>query len=100
VINPETPAEAVTEAMLGTVDLVLVMTVHPGFGGQSFIASCLDKVRAIRARAPRHEVEADGGIDAATGAQAVAAGADVLVAGTSVFAAKDGVAAAMARLRM
>ena len=88
-----------TDDILKAVDLVLVMTVHPGFGGQSFIAACLDKVRSIRARAPRHEVEVDGGIDPATGAQAVAAGADVLVAGTSVFGAKDGVAAALARLR-
>ena len=103
VINPETPADLVTDEVLMAVDLVLVMTVHPGFGGQAFIAECMEKVRAIRARAarlkPGLEVEVDGGIDPATAPQAVAAGADVLVAGNAVYGAADGVAAAMGRLR-
>jgi len=73
------------------------MTVHPGFGGQAFIESCLDKVRLARARFAG-EIEVDGGIDAATGRRCVAAGADVLVAGSSIFGAADGIAAAMRRL--
>jgi ribulose-phosphate 3-epimerase len=88
-LNPGTPPEVV-DYILGDVDLVLVMTVNPGFGGQSFIASQLDKIRAVRARLERSgraiDLEVDGGINAETARQAVAAGADVLVAGTAAFA--------------
>jgi ribulose-phosphate 3-epimerase len=88
-LNPGTPPEVV-DYILGDVDLVLVMTVNPGFGGQSFIASQLDKIRAVRARIERSgraiDLEVDGGINAETARQAVAAGANVLVAGTAAFA--------------
>ncbi len=87
-LNPGTPPEAI-DYVLGDLDLVLVMSVNPGFGGQSFIRSQLDKIRAVRARLDRlgrHvDLEVDGGINAETAREAVAAGADVLVAGTAAF---------------
>ncbi|MCH7888513.1 MAG: ribulose-phosphate 3-epimerase, partial [Proteobacteria bacterium] len=87
-LNPGTPIDAV-DYVLDAVDLVLVMSVNPGFGGQSFIASTIDKIEALRRKidAAGHpiEIEVDGGINAETAALAVAAGADVLVAGTAVF---------------
>jgi ribulose-phosphate 3-epimerase len=102
VLNPATSPVAVAE-MLPDVDLILVMTVNPGFGGQKFIATMLDKVRRVRRmidQAKRDiELEVDGGIDAETTTQVVAAGARVLVAGSAIFGAADGVAAAMNRLR-
>ncbi len=85
-LNPGTPAEAV-ESVLDLVDLVCVMTVNPGFGGQSFIASQVEKVTRLRKMIgdrPVH-IEIDGGITPATAPLVVAAGADVLVAGSSVF---------------
>ena len=88
-LNPATPAEA-AEQVLDEVDLVLVMTVNPGFGGQSFIESQLDKIRRLRAAIDRSgraiDLEVDGGINDATATRAVEAGADVLVAGTATFA--------------
>ena len=92
-LNPGTPVEAV-EHVLADVDLVLVMTVNPGFGGQSFIGSQLDKIRRLRKlldeiavrSGQRIDLEVDGGINAETAREAVAAGADVLVAGTATFA--------------
>ena len=88
-LNPGTPARAV-EPFLGDVDQVLVMSVHPGFGGQRFIPEVLGKVRRIREAAPNGlDIEIDGGINARTARQAVAAGANVLVAGTAVFGATD-----------
>ena len=87
-LNPGTPLETI-DHLLPDIDLVLVMTVNPGFGGQSFIASQLDKIRALRQRLDgidrAIDLEVDGGINAETAAQAVAAGADVLVAGTASF---------------
>lgn len=87
-LNPATPVEAI-DAVLGDVDLILVMTVNPGFGGQSFIASQIDKIRALRKRIDDSgraiDLEVDGGINVETAARAVAAGADVLVAGTATF---------------
>ena len=87
-LNPGTPVEAI-DNLLDSVDLVLVMSVNPGFGGQSFIESQLDKIRAIRRRIDATgraiELEVDGGINPETAAAAVEAGADVLVAGTAVF---------------
>jgi ribulose-phosphate 3-epimerase len=82
------------EHVLSDVDLVLVMTVNPGFGGQSFIASQLDKISHLRrtlnsimAKTGKHiDLEVDGGINADTARMAIAAGADVLVAGTATFA--------------
>lgn len=101
VINPATPA-AVLEEILPEVDLVLVMTVNPGFGGQAFIPTTLPKIRRVREMIdrvkPACELEVDGGIDATTAPQTVKAGARVLVAGSAIFHAADGVTAAMQRL--
>jgi len=87
-LNPATPVAAV-EPVLGDLDLVLVMTVNPGFGGQAFIESQLDKIRALRGLIDRQDrpidLEVDGGITAETAPRAIAAGADVLVAGTATF---------------
>jgi len=87
-LNPATPITAV-ETVLGDIDLVLVMSVNPGFGGQAFIASQLDKIRKLRqmidAIGKNIDLEVDGGIDPVTAKQVVAAGADVLVAGTASF---------------
>jgi ribulose-phosphate 3-epimerase len=85
-LNPGTPAEA-ARPLLDMVDLVCVMSVNPGFGGQSFIPTALDTIRALRAMIgdrPVH-IEVDGGVTSATAPQVVAAGADVLVAGSAVF---------------
>jgi ribulose-phosphate 3-epimerase len=102
VINPATSPVMLAE-VLGDVDLVLVMTVNPGFGGQVFIHSTLGKIRRVRQMLdqvrPEVELEVDGGIDAHTAPQAVQAGAGVLVAGSAVFGAAGGVAAAMERIR-
>jgi ribulose-phosphate 3-epimerase len=91
-LNPGTPAEAV-EAFLGQVDLVLVMTVQPGFGGQAFREDMLPKIAQVdRWRAARGldlRIEVDGGIEHDTAARCRAAGADTFVAGTSFFAAAD-----------
>ncbi len=101
-LNPATPLGALEE-ILPDVDLVLVMTVNPGFGGQSFIPATLDKVSRLRKmlqeRALSALIEVDGGVDVVTAPQLVAAGAQVLVAGTAVFRAHDGVKSAIARLR-
>jgi ribulose-phosphate 3-epimerase len=87
-LNPATPAEAV-DHVLGDVDLILVMSVNPGFGGQSFIRSQLDKIRKLRQRIDASgraiDLEVDGGINDDTAREAIAAGADVLVAGTASF---------------
>jgi len=87
-LNPATPVEAV-DHVLDTVDLVLVMSVNPGFGGQKFITSQLDKIRALRRRIDtsgrRIDLEVDGGITVETARLARDAGADVLVAGTATF---------------
>lgn len=101
-VNPATPAVMV-EPVLHMVDLVLVMTVNPGFGGQAFISETLGKLKEIQAMAGAKgvgplELEVDGGIDPVTAPLAVAAGATVLVAGTSIFREADR-AAAIARLR-
>ena len=101
VINPATPA-AVLEEVLQDVDLVLVMTVNPGFGHQHFLRTTLPKIRRVREMIervkPECELELDGGIDPTTAPLGVAAGANVLVAGTSVFGDREGVAAGMERL--
>jgi len=101
-INPATPAVMLDE-ILPDLDLVLVMTVNPGFGGQQFLAGTLPKIRTIRQRIDSLgtgcELEVDGGIDHETAPLVVEAGARVLVAGSSIYGATDGVAAAMGRLR-
>jgi ribulose-phosphate 3-epimerase len=87
-LNPATPAKML-DYVLDEIDLVLVMSVNPGFGGQKFIFSQLKKIEAIANRVSKEGldvlVEVDGGIDAATAPQAVSAGANVLVAGTAAF---------------
>lgn len=80
-INPATPVEAIL-AVLDAIDVALVMTVNPGWGGQAFIASCLDKVRKIRSVAPSLDIEVDGGIDPNTIKLARDAGANVFVSGS------------------
>jgi ribulose-phosphate 3-epimerase len=86
---PSTP-ESVIEQILDRLDLILVMTVNPGFGGQSFIRSQLEKIRRIRAMIGDRPIrlEVDGGVNSETAALAVAAGADVLVAGSAVFSGR------------
>jgi ribulose-phosphate 3-epimerase len=100
-INPATPASAVSE-VLDLVDIILVMTVNPGFGGQSFIPSVLPKARTLRTMADATgraiRITADGGVAHDTAPGMIAAGFDTLVAGTAVYGAKD-YAAAIASLR-
>jgi ribulose-phosphate 3-epimerase len=99
---PATPLH-VLEEIIDDVDLVLVMTVNPGFGGQEFIKSSLRKIGGVRemldARNPCCDLEVDGGIDTETGPMVVAAGANVLVAGTAIFGDMEGVALSVKRLR-
>ena len=102
-LNPATPL-SVLDHILADVDLVLVMSVNPGFGGQSFIAEALVKIKAIRSRinalGKPIDLEVDGGINTTTASQAIAAGADVLVAGTATFkGGLDAYAANIAALR-
>ncbi|MGH9031774.1 MAG: ribulose-phosphate 3-epimerase [Acidimicrobiia bacterium] len=96
-LNPETPLDRVLP-YLDHIDLLLVMSVHPGFGGQAFIPSTLDKLREARRvvdeRALAVELEIDGGIKVDNARQAVAAGADILVAGSAIFHADDPAVAA------
>ena len=103
VLNPATPL-SVLDYVIEDLDLVLVMSVNPGFGGQSFIDSQLRKIEAIRklidATGKAIDLEVDGGIDTATAPRAIAAGADVLVAGTATFrGGPDAYGANIARLR-
>ncbi|TLQ40048.1 ribulose-phosphate 3-epimerase [Ruoffia tabacinasalis] len=88
VINPGTPVGAI-EAVLADVDLVLVMTVNPGFGGQTFIPSSLNKIKKLKALREennyKYEIEVDGGINEDTSKKCLEAGADVLVAGSYIF---------------
>ncbi len=92
VLNPGTPAEAV-EPFLGEVDLILVMTVQPGFGGQAFRRDMLEKLQRIdgwrRERGLAFRLEVDGGVDLKTGPECRGAGADTFVAGTAFFKAPD-----------
>lgn len=92
VINPGTPVSAL-DAVLSEVDLVLIMTVNPGFGGQSFIESTLTKIAKLKALREEHqyhyEIEVDGGVNAETGRKCLNAGADVLVAGSYIFNQTD-----------
>jgi ribulose-phosphate 3-epimerase len=101
-LNPATSI-ATVEEVVESLDLLLLMTVNPGFGGQKFIHEVMPKLTRARTllneRAPRCELEVDGGVDLTTGPIAVAAGADVLVAGTCVFAHPGGPAAGVKALR-
>ena len=97
-INPATPLEHLRE-ILPYIDLVNMMTVEPGFGGQKFIAHSPEKISRLRAMDAGMEIEVDGGIDAKTAPLAVSAGATVLVAGNSVFGFKQGIAAGIKAIR-
>ena len=101
-LNPATPLGAVEE-FLPHVDLVLIMSVNPGFGGQSFIPETLPRIASMRKmlddRGLSAELEVDGGITADNAPEIVKAGATVLVAGNSVFKAKEGISRAIRRLR-
>jgi ribulose-phosphate 3-epimerase len=102
-VNPATPVEALYE-IIPFVDLVLIMSVNPGFGGQRYIPSVTDKLRRARHQLDHSgragaELQVDGGIDALTGPQAVEAGASCLVAGSAVFGHPDGAAAGVKAIR-
>lgn len=101
VLNPATPASTLEE-ILPDVDLVLVMTVNPGFGGQQFIHSMLPKIQRVRMMMHELnlscELEVDGGVDAATAPLCIDAGAEILVAGSAVFGHRDGIEAALKQL--
>ena len=84
VINPETPVEKL-EPYLDMVDEALVMTVHPGYGGQKFITECLAKVSHLRLKRPELDIMVDGGVNGETAVMAVSAGANMLVAGSYLF---------------
>jgi ribulose-phosphate 3-epimerase len=96
VINPATPVDALSE-VLDRMDHVLVMSVNPGFGGQSFIANSLEKIRKLKKMREQYNatfrIEVDGGVDLGNTAQLVRAGAQILVAGTSIFHTADPAAA-------
>lgn len=103
VLNPATPVSAV-EPVIGDIDLILVMSVNPGFGGQSFIESQLDKISALRsiidASGRDIDLEVDGGVNAETAPRVIAAGADALVAGSATFkGGPSAYAANIAKLR-
>lgn len=95
-INPATPLQLI-EPILADIDLLLIMTVNPGFGGQTFISSTLEKIRAAHswkaANRPNLNIEVDGGVNELTAGQVIAAGADVLVAGNAIFKQSDRVTA-------
>jgi ribulose-phosphate 3-epimerase len=101
-LNPETDVARLVP-YLDRADLVLVMSVHPGFGGQAFIESALDKVKALRTaldgRGSTAELEVDGGIKPENAKDVAGAGASVLVAGSAVYLDRDGVTAALAKFR-
>ncbi len=101
-LNPATSV-CTLEEILPYVDAVLIMTVNPGFGGQAFIPTMLDKIARVRGmmaqRGLDQDIEVDGGINAETIGAVVAAGANVLVAGAAIFAAQEGIAGAISRLR-
>ncbi len=101
-LNPGTPIETIKE-VISSLDLVLVMTVNPGFGGQTFIEDMVDKIARLRAELDRKglatELEVDGGINANIAPRVVKAGARVLVAGAAVFGSGQSVAEALGKLR-
>ncbi len=97
-LRPGTPPESIRE-LVPLVEMLLCMTVEPGFGGQAFIGESPDKLRRLHALAPGLPIEVDGGIDARTAPLVVEAGATLLVAGSSVYAHPAGVAAGIEELR-
>lgn len=97
VLNPETPVEA-AYPFLNQVDEVLIMSVHPGFGGQSFLGHVLPKFSELRQRAPGLDLSVDGGINDETAVQCARAGANILIAGTHLYRMTD-MAAGVTRMR-
>lgn len=101
-LNPATPVAALEE-ILPYVDLVLVMTVNPGLGGQALIKGAVAKIRRVRAMldqiGSQAELEVDGGVNVETASLVAEAGADVLVAGSAVFGSREGIGGAIARIR-
>jgi ribulose-phosphate 3-epimerase len=101
-LNPATPASAISE-VLEDIEMVLIMTVNPGLGGQVFIENTLPKITQVRAMldgaGSEADIEVDGGIDPQTAGRVAAAGANVLVAGTSIFQAPEGIEAAIRAIR-
>ncbi|MDR2594744.1 MAG: ribulose-phosphate 3-epimerase [Fibromonadaceae bacterium] len=87
-INPATPLSAITE-VLGIADMVLIMSVNPGFGGQSLIPYCLEKIRNLRSAKPNLQIEIDGGVNLETFALAREAGVNIFVIGSAIFSAKN-----------
>lgn len=87
-VKPKTPISKI-QKVLDLVDMVLVMTVEPGFGGQKFMEKMMAKVKALRAKKPKLDIEVDGGINEETAKIAVKAGANILVAGNYIFGAKN-----------
>jgi ribulose-phosphate 3-epimerase len=87
-LKPQTPVETVYP-FLNEIDMVLVMTVEPGFGGQSFMHECMPKVAALRAKSGDIDIQVDGGLAEDTVEYAAKAGANVIVAGTSIFKSSD-----------
>ncbi len=83
-INPDTPVDVLKD-VIGEVDQVLVMSVHPGFGGQSFIPGALDKIRALREMRADLSIAVDGGVNAETAPDIIAAGADIMISGSFIF---------------
>jgi ribulose-phosphate 3-epimerase len=102
-VNPDTPLESVREVM-PELDLLLVMSVHPGFGGQKYIPGSTDKIREARAMLDGcgsvAELEVDGGVDARNAAEVAEAGATVLVAGSAVYAHPGGPAEGVRAIRV
>ena len=101
-LNPHTPAAALVE-IIDMADLINVMTVNPGFGGQSFIQSMASKIKTLREMTAKQQrnidIEVDGGINSETISMALNAGANVMIAGSCIFGHKDGIAAGMNALR-
>ncbi|KAJ8654707.1 ribulose-phosphate 3-epimerase [Lichtheimia ornata] len=88
-IKPDTPAEAVMGPVAEAADMILVMSVEPGFGGQKFMPQCMPKVETLRKKYPHKDIEVDGGVSMSTIDQSADAGANVIVAGTGIFKAED-----------
>lgn len=88
-VNPETPVDAISDEVLRKVDMILIMSVHPGFGGQKFIPGTLDKLRELSARLKslgiERDIEVDGGVDFDNISEIVEAGANVIVSGSTIF---------------
>ncbi|WWC92320.1 ribulose-phosphate 3-epimerase [Kwoniella dendrophila CBS 6074] len=88
-ISPETSSDVITEELGNLVDMLLVMTVKPGYGGQKFMPECLPKVEDLRKRFPGKNIQVDGGVGKGNACQCAKAGSNVLVAGTAIFGAED-----------